>query len=128
MAQFAPLLGSLVSIAPCLGIDLPGCGLSQFSPTSWEAYSIEALAALLKSAIEKYQVDQCKRGIILIGHSMGGSLAALLASRHSPDAYRLDSDVLALLAICPKGSPPTIRQASIHRYLHPTLCLMASGG
>jgi pimeloyl-ACP methyl ester carboxylesterase len=117
LAQFAPLLGSLVSIAPCLGIDLPGCGLSQFSPTSWKAYSIEALAALLKSAIEEYQVDQPDRGIILVGHSMGGSLAALLASTHSPDACRLDCDVLALVAICPKASPPTIREASIYRKL-----------
>lgn len=32
MAQFAPLLGSLVNIAPCLGIDLPGSGLSKFDP------------------------------------------------------------------------------------------------
>lgn len=117
LAQFAPLLGSFVNIAPCFGIDLPGCGLSQFSPTSREAYSIEALAALLKRAIEERQVDQPKRGIILIGHSMGGSLAALLASTSSPDAYRLDGDVLALVAICPKSSPPTRREASIYRKL-----------
>jgi pimeloyl-ACP methyl ester carboxylesterase/protein-tyrosine phosphatase len=117
MAQFAPLLGSLVNIAPCLGIDLPGCGLSKFSPKSWEAYTVEALAALLKTVIEEHQVDQTKRGIILVGHSMGCSLAALLASKNGPEASKLDGDVLALVAICPKSSPPTRREASIYRTL-----------
>jgi pimeloyl-ACP methyl ester carboxylesterase len=117
LAQFAPLLGSLVSIAPCLGIDMPGCGLSEFSPTSWDAYSFEALSALLKTVIEEHQIEHRKRGVILIGHSMGCSLAALLASKNSPENLRVDSDILALLAICPKSSPPTRREASIYRKL-----------
>jgi pimeloyl-ACP methyl ester carboxylesterase/protein-tyrosine phosphatase len=117
MAQFAPLLGSLVNIAPCLGIDMPGCGLSSFAPKTWDAYSVEAIATLLKTVIEEHQVDQSTRGIILVGHSMGCSLAAFLASKNSPDASRLDSDVLAVVAICPKGSPPTRREASIYRKL-----------
>jgi pimeloyl-ACP methyl ester carboxylesterase len=117
LAQFAPLLGSLVNIAPCLGIDMPGCGLSEFSPTSWDAYSVEALSALLKTVIEEHQIEHRKRGIILIGHSMGCSLAALLASKNSSETLRLDSDILALVAICPKSSPPTRREASIYRKL-----------
>ena len=117
MAQFAPLLGILVNIAPCLGIDMPGCGLSEFSPRSWEAYSIEALAALLKTVIEEHQADQRSRGVILIGHSLGCSLAALLASANGPETSRLGSDVLALVAICPKSSPPTRREVSIFRKL-----------
>src|SRR5271170_1859254 len=52
LVQFAPLLGSLVNEAPTFGIDLPGCGLSEFSPTSFNAYSVEALAVLVKTAIE----------------------------------------------------------------------------
>ena len=117
LAQFAPLLGSLVNIAPCLGIDMPGCGLSEFSPKSWEPYSIEAAAVLLKTVIEEHQIENSKRGIILIGHSMGGSLAALLASKHGSAISRLDGNVQALVAICPKSSPPTRREASIYRKL-----------
>ena len=117
MAQFAPLLGSLVSIAPCLGIDMPGCGLSKFSPTSWDAYSVDALAALFKAVIEEHQMEHGKQGIILIGHSMGCSLAAVLASKNGPKASRLDRDVQALVAICPKSSPPTRKEANICRML-----------
>lgn len=117
MAQFAPLLGSLVNIAPCLGIDMPGCGLSKYAPQSWEAYSVEALAALLKTAIEEHQADHPQRGVVLIGHSMGCSLAALVASKHTPTAQRLTSEVMAVVAICPKSSPPTRREASIYRTL-----------
>jgi pimeloyl-ACP methyl ester carboxylesterase len=117
LAQFAPLLGSLVNIAPCLGIDMPGCGLSMFSPTSWDAYSFEALATLLKTVIEEHQIEDRKRGVILIGHSIGCSLAALLASKNSPETLRLDSDILALVAICPKSSPPTKGEASFYHKL-----------
>jgi pimeloyl-ACP methyl ester carboxylesterase len=117
LAQFAPLLGCLVNIAPCLGIDMPGCGLSKFSPMSWDAYSFEALSALLKTVIEEHQLEHRKRGVILMGHSMGCSLAALLASKNGPETLRLDSDILALVAICPKSSPPTRREASIYRKL-----------
>ena len=117
LAQFAPLLGSLVNIAPCLGIDMPGCGLSGFSPKCWEAYSTYALTALLKTVIEEHQIEHSKRGIILIGHSMGCSLAALLTSSHGPIDLKLDRDVQAIIAICPKSSPPTKREANIYRKL-----------
>jgi pimeloyl-ACP methyl ester carboxylesterase len=39
-AQFAPLLTSLINAAPCLAIDLPGCGLSEFKPDDLNAYTI----------------------------------------------------------------------------------------
>ena len=49
--QFAPLLASLVNIAPCLAIDLPGCGLSDFKPKYAGAYTTAAFAELLCAVI-----------------------------------------------------------------------------
>ncbi|KAL8942045.1 MAG: hypothetical protein Q9216_001898 [Gyalolechia sp. 2 TL-2023] len=116
LSQFHPLLTSLVNVAPCLGIDLPGCGLSDFSPTAWEAYSQRALVELLTTVI----VDSCRgsddQGIVLIGHSMGCSLGALLASSDSLlKANKIN--VLGLIAICPKAVPPTSQQLALFRKL-----------
>lgn len=114
--QFHPLLTSLVNVAPCLGIDLPGCGLSDFAPTTWEPYSQQALAELLATVI----ADSCRgsddQGIVLIGHSMGCSLGALLASSDSPlKASKIR--VLGLVAVCPKAIPPTSQQLALFRKL-----------
>ena len=72
-----------MNLAPCLAIDLPGCGLSSFDPTSWDAYKVDALVELLAVIIEDYREKTAGQGLVLIGHSMGCSLAALLASRTS---------------------------------------------
>ncbi|KAL8689512.1 MAG: hypothetical protein Q9218_004836 [Villophora microphyllina] len=109
LAQFHPLLTSLVNVAPCLGIDLPGCGLSSFSPTTWKAYSQEALVELLATVIVEACRESSGQGVVLIGHSMGCSLSALLASTGSPLKAN-NIEVLGLLAICPKATPPTERQ------------------
>ena len=69
----------MVNLASCLSIDLPGCGLSEFAPKDWDAYTTEALVELLGDIIEEYRVEN--QGVVLIGHSMGGSLGALLASQ-----------------------------------------------
>lgn len=68
--QFHSLLTSLVNLASCLSIDLPGCGLSAFEPTSWDAYKTEALVELLGVIIEDYVEKNTGQGIVLIGHSM----------------------------------------------------------
>ncbi|KAL9121711.1 MAG: hypothetical protein Q9187_001735 [Circinaria calcarea] len=109
LAQFHPLLTSLVNVAPCLGIDLPGCGLSQFSPKAWEAYSPEALTELLRVVIEEHCDRKNDQGVILIGHSMGCSLSAYLASTSSVHA-QLTIKVLGLIVICPRVSTPTRQQ------------------
>ncbi|KAI9781283.1 MAG: hypothetical protein M1839_006076 [Geoglossum umbratile] len=105
LSQFHPLLGSLANPAPCLGIDLPGCGLSSFEPRSWGAYTTEALVELLALVIEEYRDNEAGQGIVLIGHSMGCSLAALLASTTSPHLSRLTGHTLGLVGICPRSSP-----------------------
>lgn len=98
-----------MNVAPCLGIDLPGCGLSQFSPKCWEAYSPEALTKLLRVVIEEHCDRKNDQGVILIGHSMGCSLSAYLASTSSVHGQPTIK-VLGLIAICPRVSTPTRQQ------------------
>lgn len=112
LAQFHPLLTSLVNVAPCLGIDLPGCGLSKFSPTSWNHYTTSSLMELLCVIVEEHFCQQDNQGIVLIGHSMGCSLAALLASKILNSQVKSSVDVLSLIAICPKASLVDDRQIS----------------
>jgi pimeloyl-ACP methyl ester carboxylesterase/protein-tyrosine phosphatase len=107
VAQFNPILLSLSNLASCLAIDLPGCGLSTFEPTKWAAYSSDALAHLLAVVIETYRATDENQQVILVGHSMGCSLAALLASPSSPHAHLLSKHVAGLIAICPKADPLT---------------------
>jgi pimeloyl-ACP methyl ester carboxylesterase/protein-tyrosine phosphatase len=111
VAQFHPILLSLSNIASCLAIDLPGCGLSDFDPKSPGAYTTDSLVQLLAIVIEKYRAGDEGQSVILIGHSMGCSLAALLASQTSPHAHLLAQHVGGLIAICPKADPPTKEQA-----------------
>lgn len=117
MAQFHPLLTSLINAAPCFGIDLPGCGLSKFSPTSWDHYTLPALAELIDVAIQDHCQGKENQGVVLIGHSMGCSLAALLASVTSPVQFEPRVEVLAMIAVCPKASLPSDRQISTYKKL-----------
>jgi pimeloyl-ACP methyl ester carboxylesterase/protein-tyrosine phosphatase len=111
VAQFNPILLSLTNLASCLAIDLPGCGLSTFEPTKWDAYNSDALAHLLAVVIETYRAVDENQQVILVGHSMGCSLAALLASPSSPHAQLLSEHVAGLIAICPKADPLTPEEA-----------------
>ncbi|KAF2138363.1 uncharacterized protein K452DRAFT_328891 [Aplosporella prunicola CBS 121167] len=116
-AQFQSLLTSFVNLAPCLAIDLPGCGLSKFAPKAWEAYETSALVHLLATVIEEHRDKDVGQGVIFIGHSMGCSLSALLASKTSPYSYLLSEHVLGLIAVCPKAEPASKEQAAKFRKL-----------
>ncbi len=116
MAQFHPLLTSLVNVAPCLGVDLPGCGLSEFSPKTWEHYTFSSLVELLSTVIAEH-CNQQQQEVILVGHSMGCSLSALLASATSPLRAKNGIHILALIAICPQASPPSDEQISTYKKL-----------
>jgi pimeloyl-ACP methyl ester carboxylesterase/protein-tyrosine phosphatase len=111
VAQFNPILLSLSNLASCLAIDLPGCGLSSFAPKNWDAYTTDALVQLLAVAIDEHRAVDEDQQVVLVGHSMGCSLAALLASPSSPYAHLLSEHVTGLIAICPKAEPPTEQQA-----------------
>jgi pimeloyl-ACP methyl ester carboxylesterase/protein-tyrosine phosphatase len=110
VAQFQPILISLSNLASCLAIDLPGCGLSSSQPTSWEAYTTDALVQLLAVAIEAHRDRDENQKVVLVAHSMGCSLAAMLASSTSPHARLLSQHVSGVIAICPKAEPPTKEQ------------------
>ena len=105
VAQFHPLLNSLVDLAPCLAIDYPGGGRSGFAVESWEAYTPEALLELLETVIEDYRDKDAGQSVVLIGHSMGTALAARLANKHSSHATQLAENVVGLVAICPTSGP-----------------------
>ncbi|KAK3170185.1 hypothetical protein OEA41_009571 [Lepraria neglecta] len=104
LAQFNPLLTSLVNVGPCLGVDLPGCGRSAFSPTTWDAYTPKALAELLCVVIAQNCAQDKGQGVILIGHSAGCSYSTLVAQAQQR------AEVLALVAICPQATPPSEKQ------------------
>ncbi|KAK0822966.1 hypothetical protein LTR73_008893 [Friedmanniomyces endolithicus] len=112
LAQFAPLLTSLVNIGPCFAIDLPGCGLSDFKPDELDAFSTAAFAELHCTAIERYRDKAANQQVVIIGHSMGCSIAALLASSTSPIQSRLKIGyIIGLIALCPRSSPFTDHEA-----------------
>ncbi|QSZ37229.1 hypothetical protein DSL72_009323 [Monilinia vaccinii-corymbosi] len=113
VAQFNPLLTSLVNLASCLSIDLPGCGLSAFDPKlPWDAYTVDALAELVGKVIEDYREKNTEQGVVLIGHSLGCSIAALLGSTTSPRSIALSENVIGLVAICPRAEPPSEEEVS----------------
>ncbi|KAK4456243.1 alkaline phosphatase [Podospora aff. communis PSN243] len=119
VAQFKSLLTSLTPIASCLAVDIPGCGVSEYSNTSWDAYNIDALAELLETIIESYR--ESNQGIVLIGHSLGASLAALVAApRTETLSPTLRTKTLGLIAICPRAGPHTETET---RHLRALLCI-----
>ncbi|KAL5046232.1 hypothetical protein BDW71DRAFT_207595 [Aspergillus fruticulosus] len=117
LAQFNHLLTSLSNVGPCFGIDLPGCGLSSFAPTSWDAYTVEALAELLATAIDRHRDREAGQKVVLVAHSLGCSLSAILTSSTSPLKQDLKDHIIGLVAICPRASPPSPKEVSSYRRL-----------
>ncbi|RDA86224.1 hypothetical protein CP532_5105 [Ophiocordyceps camponoti-leonardi (nom. inval.)] len=105
VAQFHPLLSSLVDLAPCLAIDHPGGGRSDYTVTSWDAYTPQALVELLALVIEDFRDTDADQGVVLIGHSLGTSLAAALASTTGTYSTSLADHVVGVVAICPPSGP-----------------------
>ena len=118
LAQFKSVLTSLVDVAPCLGIDLPGCGRSGLSPTNWSAYTPDALAELIQVAVEN-NISK-NQGYILVGHSLGCSLSALLASSSLQSQRQQQVNILGFVGICPVAEPPSGRRATMLKIL---LCI-----
>ncbi|RFU24919.1 hypothetical protein B7463_g11418, partial [Scytalidium lignicola] len=116
VAQFNPLLTSLVNVSSCLSVDLPGCGLSSFEPTSWDAYTMDALAEILAVVIETYREKDTGQGVVFIGHSMGCSLAAMVASK-TAQIYSLSQHTVGFVAICPRAEPPTEKETATFKKL-----------
>ena len=117
LAQFGPLLNSLINIAPCFGIDMPGCGLSSSAMKSYTAYTTEALAALHKVAIQQCCERYGHSHVVLLGHSMGCSISALLVSNTTRAEIKLAVNTMGMVAICPKSAPPTQSEVKTYRRL-----------
>ncbi|GFP58850.1 mRNA-capping enzyme [Trichoderma asperellum] len=117
VAQFHPLLRSLVDLAPCLAIDWPGGGRSKFAPTEWAAYTSEALMELLEVIIEDYRDKEHDQGVVLIAHSMGTILSAGLANPKLPHKTALAKHVVGLVAICPVSGPMEESKAKLIKRL-----------
>jgi pimeloyl-ACP methyl ester carboxylesterase/protein-tyrosine phosphatase len=75
------------------------------------------LAELLETVIEEYREKDTGQGVVLIGHSMGCSLAALLATHSSSYKRRLADHVVGLVSICPRAGPPTEDEVALFRKL-----------
>lgn len=72
---------------------------------------------LLSTVIAEHCKENEQQGVILVGHSMGCSLSALLASATSPLRGKQSIHVLALIAICPQASPPSDKQIRTYKRL-----------
>ena len=117
VAQFHPLLSSLVDLAPCLSMDHPGGGRSSLGPTSWEAYTPRALAELQETIIEDYRDNEADQTVVLIGHSMGTAQAAWLANTKVKHSTELAKYVVGLIAICPVAGPMDEQRTAMARKL-----------
>lgn len=112
LPQFAPLLGSLLNVAPCFGIELPGHGMSAFAPTDYNAYTTDAFADLWQTAIQEVCKERGHQKVVFLAHSMGCSLASMLATRSS-----FPLEVQGIIALCPKATPPSPSEAASARRL-----------
>lgn len=118
IAQFHPLLTSLVHLSTTLAIDLPGCGRSKLEPSDWDAYSYDALVELLDVIIEDYRQRDVGGTVILIGQSMGSNLCARLASRTNPGRTQTSNHAVGYVGICPVEGPVPEEKA---KWLRPLL-------
>lgn len=105
VAQFHPLLSSLIDLAPCLSMDYPGGGRSDFEPKDWEAYTPQALGELLEIIIEEYRDKEADQTVVLIGHSMGTAYSSWLANPSVKHTTSLPDYVVGLIGICPLPGP-----------------------
>jgi pimeloyl-ACP methyl ester carboxylesterase/CRP-like cAMP-binding protein len=74
---WAPLIPTLSRRYRCITVDLPGFGRS---PAPTAPPTIAGYADLIAQLIEAFS----ERAVLVLGHSMGGQIAATLALRHPP--------------------------------------------
>ena len=109
--EFDQLRSLLPAGTPLLAPDLPGFG-AQATPAGFD-YSVRAYADWVANYIEENKLTD----FYLVGHSMGGKVAMLLAARH-PDGLR----GLTLLGPSPPSAEPITdadRAASLAAYGQP---------
>lgn len=67
-----------------IAVDMPGHGLS-FKPEDDSVYDIEFMAGTVMAVIQQLGLEK----FVLVGHSMGGAISALIASRMGESIERL---------------------------------------
>ncbi|MGC4193237.1 MAG: alpha/beta fold hydrolase [Thermomicrobiales bacterium] len=95
-------------------IDLPGFGYSRNAPEAW-SFSIEDQADLVAAMLQHLGIGPAT----VIGHSMGGSIAIALASRHPQAA--------ASLIVAEPNLDPGVGTLSSHIANQPEATFMARG-
>lgn len=125
------VMGPLGERGPVVAYDRPAFGLTsrpregEWDPRDWPGgspYGPEAQADLALALVDRLSLKR----VVLVGNSMGGALAALIAARH-PD--RVAALVLEDAAIF-RGGPPswsqTLVDSRLFRYVGPRLTAAAT--
>jgi 2-succinyl-6-hydroxy-2,4-cyclohexadiene-1-carboxylate synthase len=81
--DWTPVAATLAGDLRCIAVDLPGHGDAVALPD--EAYTVEGTLAALVDTLDTLGVRRCH----VVGYSMGGRLALLLALRHPERCGRL---------------------------------------
>ncbi|TVY90188.1 mRNA-capping enzyme, partial [Lachnellula willkommii] len=76
---------------------------------------MESLVELLSLIIEDHRREG--QGVVLIGHSMGCSLSAMLATKRTSFSNLLAEHVVGLVAVCPRAEAPSPDEVSLFRKL-----------
>lgn len=90
--QFEQLIDNFSHFSEVVAVDLPGHGRSEYQ-SKWKIYTPEFLVNILEKVLISC-VQETGREVVLVGHSMGCVLAAMLAKR-------LGIRCVGLIAICP---------------------------
>lgn len=107
---FLPMISHLSTHFRCIAVDFRGWGASS-SPHRTDAYSMRDLAMDIEALIEKLEL----KDYVLIGHSMGGKVAQLVAGR----GLALGLRALVLIGPAPPTPlelPPDMRSVQLSAY------------
>jgi len=110
---FSPTVANLSDRFRTITIDFRGWGNST-GPQTADAYSIEDLATDIETLVPKLDVDD----FVLVGHSMGGKVAQLIAGRGAAPNIK----GLVLIGTAPPTPlvlPPEMKEAQISAYATP---------
>lgn len=116
-ANWTDLMRELAPDFDCAAIDLPGSGFSP-PPESWSGYSITAHARTVIALIEALTASGHRRGVHLIGNSLGGAVTVRVAASR-PDL------VQTLTLISPALPERLLRRETAH---FPVIALPFIGG
>jgi 3-oxoadipate enol-lactonase len=107
---FSPVISHLSTQFRCIAVDFRGCGESS-GPQRADGYSIAELATDIEALIEELQLED----FVLIGHSMGGKVAQLVAGRGKAPGHK----ALILIGPAPPTPlelPPDMRRVQLSAY------------